>query len=263
MTTIRVASYNTRDFLEDPWAAARVVRAIDPDVLCLQEVPRRLFSTQRVANFARACGMYWSGRHRGSGGTTIFTSLRVDVVESRHTRLRVAFLQRTRGFALARVAAPGREPVAVASVHLSLDARERAQHAQVILRSINVGGEVILTGDLNESESGQAWQAFAGVMRLVSPAIPTFPAIRPRRVLDVIFASPGLRVAPHVPIDIPEADLVAGSDHRPTWVDIVLDEPTPAQEREQKAADAASESVTEEMVQDAEAEAPQDQPPST
>ena len=26
MTTIRIASYNTRDFLEDPYAAARVVR---------------------------------------------------------------------------------------------------------------------------------------------------------------------------------------------------------------------------------------------
>ncbi|WP_404383261.1 endonuclease/exonuclease/phosphatase family protein [Knoellia locipacati] len=257
MSTIRVASYNTRDFLEDPYAAARVVRAIDPDVLCLQEVPRRLFSTHRVANFARDCGMYWSGRHRGSGGTTIFTSLRVDVVESRHQRLRVAFLQRTRGFALARVAAPGREPIAVASVHLSLDARERAAHAQVILRAVNVGGEVVLAGDLNENESGDAWKAFAGVMRPVSPMTPTFPAIRPRRVLDVIFASSGLQAEPHVALDIPEADLVAGSDHRPTWVDIRLEEPSVVQERAEDASARASESVTEEMVQEAESEAAQ------
>lgn len=255
MTTIRIASYNTRDFLEDPYAAARVVRAIDPDVLCLQEVPRRLFSTQRVASFARDCGMYWSGRHRGSGGTTIFTSLRVDVVESRHHRLRVALLQRTRGFALARVAAPGREPIAVASVHLSLDARERAAHAQVILRAINVGGEVVLAGDLNEGDSGEAWQAFAGVMRLVSPLTPTYPAARPRRVLDVIFASSGLRAEPHVELDIPEADLVAGSDHRPTWVDIRLEEPTVVQERAEDASTEASASVTDEMVAEAEAEA--------
>lgn len=207
------------------------MRAIDPDVLCLQEVPRRLFATRRVAGFARRCGMSWSGRHRGSGGTTIFTSPRVEVVESRHTRLRVAFLQRTRGFALARVAAPGREPIAVASVHLSLDARERAAHAEVILAAVNVGGEVVLAGDLNENESGQAWQAFAGVMRPVSPRVPTYPAVRPRKVLDVIFASPGLQAEPHVPIDIAEADLVAGSDHRPTWADIRLGEPTAAQER--------------------------------
>ncbi|KGN38484.1 endonuclease/exonuclease/phosphatase [Knoellia subterranea KCTC 19937] len=251
---MRIASYNTRDFLEDPYAAARVVRAIDPDVLCLQEVPRRLFSPQRVANFARDCGMFWSGRHRGSGGTTIFTSLRVDVVESRHHRLRVARLQRTRGFALARVAAPGREPIAVASVHLSLDAHERAEHARVILKSINVGGEVVLAGDLNEGDSGEAWKAFAGVMRLVSPTTPTYPASRPRRVLDVIFASPGLRPLPHVDVAIPEADLVAGSDHRPTWVDIALDEPTATQERAEAAAERASAAVTEEMVSEAEAE---------
>ncbi|MEO6021065.1 MAG: endonuclease/exonuclease/phosphatase family protein [Knoellia sp.] len=222
MTTIRIASYNTRDFLEDPYAAARVVRAIDPDVLCLQEVPRRLFSTRRVATFAQQCGMFWSGRHRGSGGTTIFTSQRVDIVESRHHRLRVARLQRTRGFALARIAAPGWEPIAVASVHLSLDARERAAHAKVILATVNVGGEVVLAGDLNEGEAGEAWKAFAGVLRLVSPTTPTFPAKRPRTVLDVIFASPGLEAAPHTDVPIPEADLIAGSDHRPTWVDIRL-----------------------------------------
>ena len=222
MTTIRIASYNPRDVLEDPFAAARVVRAIDPDVLCLQEVPRRLFSSRRVANFARNCAMSWSGRHRGSGGTTIFTSQRVDVVESAHHRLAVARLQRTRGFALARVVAPGCEPLAVASVHLSLDARERAAHAQVILQTINVGGEVVLAGDLNEGDSGQAWRAFAGVMRLVSPMTPTYPATRPRKVLDVIFASPGLQAEPHADLAIAEADLIAGSDHRPTWVDITL-----------------------------------------
>ena len=224
MRTIRIASYNTRDFLEDPFAAARVVRAIDPDVLCLQEVPRRLFSARRVANFATLCAMSWAGRHRGSGGTTIFTSPRVEVLESMHHRLRVARLQRTRGFALARVSAGGREPIVVASVHLSLDARERAAHARAILDTVGVGAEVVLAGDLNEGESGEAWKAFAGVLRLVSPLTPTFPAHRPRRVLDVVFASSGLKAAPHAEVPIPEADLVAGSDHRPTWVDLILDE---------------------------------------
>ena len=52
---VRVASYNTRDFLDDHHLAARIVRAVDPDVLCLQEVPRRLFGGWRVRRFARAC----------------------------------------------------------------------------------------------------------------------------------------------------------------------------------------------------------------
>ena len=74
MPVVRVASYNTRDFLDDHRLSARLVRALDPDVLCLQEVPRRLFGGWRVARFAGACGLHWAGHHRGSGGTTILTS---------------------------------------------------------------------------------------------------------------------------------------------------------------------------------------------
>jgi len=58
---LRVASYNLRDFKEDSDAAVRVVRAINPDVLCLQEVPRHVLSSYRTASFAARCGLYWSG----------------------------------------------------------------------------------------------------------------------------------------------------------------------------------------------------------
>lgn len=225
MSSIRVASYNLRDFKDDPAAAARVIRAIDPDVLCLQEVPRRLLSSFRVASFAMRCGMYWSGRHRGSGGTTVFTSLRVQVAESRHHRLRVARLQRTRGYAVTRVASPGHQPIVVASVHLSLDAVERERHAGEILRTLSAGGPVVLAGDLNEGDTGRAWQLFASPLRLVSPTTPTFPSRNPRRLLDVVFASPDLAVLPHRPVDLDEADLVAATDHRPVWVDLDLDGP--------------------------------------
>jgi len=223
MSAMRVASYNLKDFTLDRHAAARVIRAIDPDVLCLQEVPRRLFSTWRVSDFAAECGLFWSGRHRGSGGTTIFTSLRVQVTESRHHRLRVARLQRTRGYAVARVAPAGHQPLVVSSVHLSLDADERERHAGEILRRVAGGGPVLLAGDLNEGEAGRAWQLFAAPLRLVSPSVPTYPAKTPQKVLDVIFASPGLAVLPHQELALDVGDLVAASDHRPTWVDDALD----------------------------------------
>ncbi|GAA2731881.1 hypothetical protein GCM10009867_06560 [Pedococcus aerophilus] len=220
---MRVASYNLKDLTLDRHAAARVIRAIDPDVLCLQEVPRRLFGSWQVSAFAAECGLYWSGRHRGSGGTTILTSLRVDVRESRHHRLRVATLQRTRGYAVARVAPAGHEPLVVASVHLSLDAAERERHAGQILRGVSGGGPVLLAGDLNEVETGRAWQVFASPLHLVSPTTPTYPARAPRKVLDVIFASRDLTVLPHREVPLDAADLVAASDHRPTWVDVDLD----------------------------------------
>ncbi len=222
MTTVRVTSYNLRDFKDDLAAAVRVIRAIDPDILCLQEVPRRLFSTSRVASFAARCGMYWSGRHRGSGGTTIFTSLRVQASESRHYRLRVARLQRTRGYAVARVAPPGCEPVVVASVHLSLDEVERQHHAAQVLTSVSGGLPVLLAGDLNEGEQGRAWQLVASSLRLISPTAPTFPARSPRSLLDVVFGSPDLVVRPHQDVDLSVDDLVAASDHRPVWVDVEL-----------------------------------------
>jgi endonuclease/exonuclease/phosphatase family metal-dependent hydrolase len=223
MSTMRVASYNLKDFTLDRHAAARVVRAIDPDVLCLQEVPRRQRSTWRVSDFAEECGMYWSGRHRGSGGTTIFTSLRVQVSESRHYRLRVAALQRTRGYAVIRVGPAGHQPLVVSSVHLSLDADERERHASQILERVAGGGPVLLAGDLNEGETGKAWRLFAAPLRLISPAVPTYSAKAPRKVLDVIFASPDLAVLPHREVALDPADLVAASDHRPTWVDVDLD----------------------------------------
>ena len=97
MTTMRVASYNLKDLTLDRHAAARIIRAIDPDVLCLQEVPRYPFSGHRVAELASRCGLLWPGGHRGSGGTTLLAHLRVDVSGSRHVGLDVPPLQRERG----------------------------------------------------------------------------------------------------------------------------------------------------------------------
>jgi endonuclease/exonuclease/phosphatase family metal-dependent hydrolase len=223
VTAIRIATYNVRDFKDDRAAAARVVRAIAPDILCLQEVPRRLFSTFRVAAFAAHCGMFWSGRHRGSGGTTIFTSLRVQVAESAHYGLRVAPLRRTRGYAVLRAGPPGCRPLLAASVHLSLDVAERQRHTAHVLGRLAGGSPMVLAGDLNEGEEGRAWGLIAGSMSLISPTTPTFPAARPRVLLDAVFGSAELKVHPHAEIALPMADVVAASDHRPVWVDVELD----------------------------------------
>ena len=225
MAAVRVATYNTRDFLDDHRLAARVVRAVDPDVLCLQEVPRRFLGGSRVARFAAACGMKWPGRHRGSGGTTVFTSPRVRVVGCHHSRLPVRWPDRTRGYAVARVAVPGGGVFTAVSVHLSLRAAERVSHTERILESLADEGPLVLAGDLNEDETGAAWRLIdvPDRLRLVSPDRPTFPARSPRRRLDVVFASPELRVLPHREVAVPAAAFAAASDHLPTWVDLELD----------------------------------------
>ena len=218
--TLRVVSYNLRDFKDDVEAAARVVRAINPDVLCLQEVPRHLLSSYRIASFAARCGLYWSGGHRGSGGTTVMSSLRLDVANVRHIPLKVARLQRERGYAVSRVRLPGHQDVGFVSMHLSLDADERARHAAAVLEAMRGDGPLVVAGDLNEGSDGPAWRAIAGRLRVVTGDAPTFPANSPRHRLDVIFASTNLSVAPSGPIELDPTDLVAATDHLPVWVDL-------------------------------------------
>jgi len=219
---LRVASYNLRDLKDDRAAVVRVIRAIDPDVLCLQEVPRHPFSGHRVADLAARCGLYWSGGHRGSGGTTVLSSLRMDMRAADHARLPVARFQRERGYAVARLALPGHHPLTVVSVHLSLDGAERTAHAQDVLGVVGVDAPMVLAGDLNEQSDGSAWSAFAGRLRAVTGEAPTFTSRHPRHRLDAIFATPSLRVIGGPAVRLERADLVAATDHLPVWVDLDL-----------------------------------------
>ncbi|MEO7751961.1 MAG: endonuclease/exonuclease/phosphatase family protein [Terracoccus sp.] len=223
---LRVMSYNLRDFLDDRHAAARVVRAVDPDVLCLQEVPRRLTTEVRLPPFARECGLLWSRRRRGSGGTAVLTAPRVRVHAATTTRLPVRFPDRTRGYAALDLSLPGSPPLTVVSVHLSLRADERERHTRRLLADLSVdaaggrGSRLVVAGDLNEGPGGRARDLLTGSLRILSPDEPTFPARAPDQRLDLVLGSPGLRVRPADRVPLAEADLVAASDHRPVWVDL-------------------------------------------
>ncbi|MEP7035379.1 MAG: endonuclease/exonuclease/phosphatase family protein [Dermatophilaceae bacterium] len=220
---LRVASYNLRDFKDDAHAAARVVRAINADVLCLQEVPRHLLSSYRTVSFAARCGLYWSGGHRGSGGTTVLSSLRVDAGNVEHRPLKVGGrLARERGYALTKVRLPGHKSVLVVSIHLSLDAGERERHAAAVLGAVPGDVPLIVAGDLNEGSEGRAWKALGRRLRDVTSDAPTFPAANPHHRTDVIFASQELSVVPGGPLKLDPHDLVTATDHLPVWVDLDL-----------------------------------------
>lgn len=53
MGTVRVVSYNIHGQRDDPAALVEVVRELEPDVLVLQEAPRRFRWRQRCAELAR------------------------------------------------------------------------------------------------------------------------------------------------------------------------------------------------------------------
>ena len=153
------------------------------------------------------------------------SSLRTDVTDGQHRPLKVARLQRVRGYAMCRVRLPGRPSVTVVSLHLSLDAGERGVHVATVLQALGGDEPLVLAGDLNEGPQGQAWTAIARRLRVVSGEAPTFPAGSPRHRLDVVFASPTLPVAPSgagATVELDPADLVAATDHLPVWVDLDL-----------------------------------------
>lgn len=217
---LRVATYNLHDLLDDRAAATRVVRRIGPDVLCLQEVPRRLTTELRLPAFARACGLWWAGGRIGTGGTAVLTALRVRVHARWSCRLPVRFPDRTRGYAAVDVSLGSVRPVVVASVHLGLRAAERERHAEAVLAGL--GPRAVVAGDLNEGADGPAARLLASRHRTVSAGEATYPAQAPRSTLDVILASADLAVVEGGSVELDEEDLSAGSDHRPVWVDLAL-----------------------------------------
>jgi endonuclease/exonuclease/phosphatase family metal-dependent hydrolase len=223
VSTLRVATYNVRDLLDDNAAAARTVRSISPDVLCLQEFPRWVTSLPRMRAFERATGMSWVGRSWFSGGTTIFTAERVPVAFRRHRHLWVRPFRSPRGYALAGVRVEGMPEVLVGSIHLGLFPAERVRHARQILRRVAGDRPVVLAGDLNELDDGAALAELrtAG-LRVVSPPTPTFRARNPTRRLDLVLASRHLVPVTGPSVELPVEDLVAASDHRPTWADLTV-----------------------------------------
>lgn len=222
MTRLRVASYNLRGFHDDRQAAARIVRAIDPDILCVQEAPR-WFARRRVRRFAAECGLVWDDRMRGSGGTAIFTSPRVTLLYAERNRLPFTREAERRGFAFALVRLPGGRPIAVASVHLSLtEAARLIQIRRILARVSRAGTPTLLAGDLNETSDAPAWRLVTGGMRLVSPLAATFPARSPRRMIDGVFASPEFAAVPQASLALTSADLLAATDHLPIWADLTI-----------------------------------------
>jgi endonuclease/exonuclease/phosphatase family metal-dependent hydrolase len=241
---LRVLTYNLRDLKDDGSAVARVIRAVRPDVACLQEVPRHPFSGHRIGQLADSCQLLWpGGASSASGGTVILTSMRVDQRAAQSGRLPVSgTFTRGRGYAAAVLALPGGPSVTVASVHLGLQSQERERHAQLLLDQIRAFGPApyVVAGDLNEPPGSPAWRVLEGAVRdaaaraevsvgTTAATAPTYPARAPRRRIDAVLVSPGL-VVHSVRVVGPDdgvaaADLLAASDHLPVIADLELAAP--------------------------------------
>lgn len=221
---LRIASYNLRGLKDDAATAAAVVRAVAPDVLLLQELPRYPGSDYAVTSFAREAGMLWSGRTRWVSGTGMLTGMRLLPTDSVDVRLPVALWENPRGYTMARVRSPHGPAVTVVSVHLSLRADQRVEHARQVLAATDVedDGPLVVGGDLNENQTGAAWGAVATVLEPVSADRPTYPAAGPRHRIDAIFSRGHGSAVPGDPDLLEGMPLARATDHLPVWVDLTF-----------------------------------------
>ncbi|WP_233617741.1 endonuclease/exonuclease/phosphatase family protein [Actinomadura sp. WAC 06369] len=233
MTPLRVMSYNVRSLRDDPAAVARVVRALRPDVLCLQEVPRFWGWRGKRRRLARDCGTAVAAGRRACGLAVLAAPHVRRAAREFHLLTPDPDLHR-RGLAVAVLEVGGSRLVA-ASTHLDLAAEPRRRHVREILDLLDRARErykapVVLAGDVNEEPGGPAWSLLAGRLRdgrAVAPAgeAATFSARSPRRRIDGVFADPDLEVVGcGVPAGegAPAADYAAATDHRPVVADLRL-----------------------------------------
>jgi endonuclease/exonuclease/phosphatase family metal-dependent hydrolase len=224
-----VVSWNVRSLRDDVDALVAAVRALGPDVLCLQEAPRFLRWRHALAELARRCGLPYTCGGATTGGPALLTSLRVQVDATFEWRLSRTPRHFQRGVAAARVRVGGAS-LLVASTHLGLSAPERERHAGEILELLagRAGTAVVLAADLNETDAGGAWRTFlAAGLRDTYPVVPrgggaTFPARAPRRRIDAVFADATIGVAACGVPDIDPALLARATDHLPVLADLTL-----------------------------------------
>lgn len=220
---LRVVSYNVRSLRDDRAAVVRTLRALDPDIVCIQETPRFLRWRSRCAALARESGLLYVAGGATTGGVAILSALRVDVsaaIEYKLSRTPDLF---KRGCVAARVSV-GRESCVVASFHLGLGANERARHRRELTGLVDrYGDEVtVIGGDLNEHPGRGVWaeitKDFTDPAEFVGGNEPTFPASDPAHRIDGIFVRGPARVTAYRVID--DGDTRIASDHLPVVADI-------------------------------------------
>jgi endonuclease/exonuclease/phosphatase family metal-dependent hydrolase len=224
---LRVLSYNVHGLRDDRAALAGLVRDLAPDVVVVQEAPRRFRWRHRCAALADDFGMVVAAGGLPSLGNLLLTTLRVRVHDTWCLRYPLTPGRHLRGAAFARCSVRG-AGFTVSGSHLATDPAERPDQAARWKAALSeLDGPLIAAADLNEGPGGGAWRTVAdGLIDAAgssgSGERATFPATLPRSRLDGLFVSADIEVSRY---DVIETDQARkASDHLPVLVDLLLPE---------------------------------------
>jgi endonuclease/exonuclease/phosphatase family metal-dependent hydrolase len=221
---LRVLNYNIHSLRDDRASLVGLVRDADPDVVIVQEAPRRLRWRHKCAALADDFGLVVAAGGLPSLGNLLLVSLRVRVHETWCLRYPLTPGRHMRGAAFVRGSVHG-ATFTVSGSHLATDPVERPAQAARWKEAITaVDGPLIAGGDLNEGPGGGAWRTVADGLvdaaAAVSSTALTFPASLPSKRLDAVFVSPDVTVQKYEVIDTDRAR--RASDHLPVLVDLLL-----------------------------------------
>jgi endonuclease/exonuclease/phosphatase family metal-dependent hydrolase len=222
---VRVVTYNVHSLRDDLSALASVVRGLDPDVVIVQEAPRRFRWRTKCAKLAHSFGLFVAVGGLPSLGNLVLTSLRVRVHDAWCLRYPLTPGRHMRGAAFADCTI-GRTPFTVVGSHLSTDPAERPTQAALLKQAMeHIDAPLIVGGDLNENAGGAAWRTLAdGLVDAATAAGGedrfTFSCHDPRDRIDTLFVDQRIEVRRYDVVDTPEAR--RASDHFPVVADLLV-----------------------------------------
>jgi endonuclease/exonuclease/phosphatase family metal-dependent hydrolase len=222
---LRVLSYNVHGLHDDRAALTGLVRELAPDVVIVQEAPRRFRWRHKCAALADDFGLVVAAGGLPSLGNLLLVSLRVRVHETWCLRFPLTPGRHLRGAAFATCSVLGARFM-VSGSHLATDPAERPDQAARWKAALGAAeSPLIAGGDLNEGPGGGAWRTVADGLTDVAEQgggglLPTFPATLPRQRLDGLFVSPDIEVSRYRVIETDQAR--RASDHLPVLADLLL-----------------------------------------
>jgi endonuclease/exonuclease/phosphatase family metal-dependent hydrolase len=225
VTRLRLMSYNVHGLRGDLDAMAELVRSQRPDVVAVQEAPRRLRWRSRCADLARRFQMVYAAGGLPGLGNLLVVDMRVRVHDTWCLRYPLTPGRHMRGAALARCSVGGSAFV-VAGTHLATDPDERPGQAAILAKALaEVPEPLIVAGDFNEEPGGAAWTAVAdGRIDAGDPAgaggAATYPAAAATLRLDGVLVDRRFGISDCRVLDTAEAR--RASDHLPVVVDLTL-----------------------------------------